>query len=573
MIQTRKRRWGRGMSMDIVLLQVGTSAGISSRGAADYRAPSPPTATNLATAFANIARARPGHPAVVTKAGAFSYDWMLRAADCVRRYLCTRPGYAAGARVALQLSNSPEYLAAYYGALLADCVVVPLPVSLEATRRQKVLELCQPDVLISRPEDFASHESNSATVKLKLPDNGAEEVSFSPPRRQNQDLAMLLFTSGSMGMPKGVMLSHRNLLANADSILHELPISPDDRTLAVLPFCHAFGNSVLQTHVLSGATLLLERAVTFPSSIVDALIEMGATSLSAVPETYGMLLKYGRLGERSLPDLRYMAVAGGELRHDLAEKIADLIAPASFHVMYGQSEATARLASLPYQQLRIRAGSIGKPIWGVELAVMDETGREILPGAVGMLCARGANVMLGYWQDAAATADTLTGDGWLRTGDLAHRDAEGFFYLHGRANLLVKVQGHRVHPAEIESVVEAHFPQTNAVAIPLVRGDETRFTLFLTSRDDRPIDVAKIREVCQSELPPYKLPLHYEVVSRFPLTSGHKIDRAALALLAPQNPRPAPLTVPTPSRETAERTQLGRGAGRTQPGNSKTQLR
>ena len=393
-----------------------------------------------------------------------------------------------------------------------------------------------------------------------------------PPRRQNDDLAMLLFTSGSMGMPKGVMLSHRNLLANAELILHELPICADDRTLAVLPFCHAFGNSVLQTHILSGATLLLERTLTFPSLIIDALRELGATSLSAVPEIYGMLLKYGRLGERPIPDLRYMAVAGGELRHDLAVKIADQIAPASFHVMYGQSEATARLASLPYQQLHIRAGSIGKPIWGVELAVMDATGREISLGAIGMLCARGANVMLGYWKDPTATADALTGDGWLRTGDLAHRDADGFFYLHGRANLLVKVQGHRVHPAEIESVVEAHFPQTNAVAIPVVRGDETRFTLFLAARDDRPIDVAKIRETCQLELPPYKLPLHYEVVSRFPLTSGHKIDRAALALLASQNPKPAPLTVPTPSPETAERSQRGRGTGRTQPGNSKTQL-
>jgi acyl-CoA synthetase (AMP-forming)/AMP-acid ligase II len=277
--------------------------------------------------------------------------------------------------------------------------------------------------------------------------------------------------------------------------------------------------------------------------IVEALRELKATSFSAVPEMYGMLLKYGGLGDQPLPALlRYMTVAGGELRHDLAVKIADRIAPASFHVMYGQSEATARLTSLPPQQLHIRRGSIGKPIWGVELAVMDEANRELPPGAVGMLCARGENVMLGYWQDPAATADVLPGDGWLRTGDLAHRDEEGYFYLHGRANLLVKVQGHRVHPAEIEGVVEAGFPQTCAVAIPVPRGDDTRFILFLAPRDDRPIDVAKIRETCQRELPAYKLPLHYEVVDRFPLTSGHKIDRAALALLIPRTLRPAALT-------------------------------
>jgi acyl-CoA synthetase (AMP-forming)/AMP-acid ligase II len=141
--------------------------------------------------------------------------------------------------------------------------------------------------------------------------------------------------------------------------------------------------------------------------------------------------------------------------------------------------------------------------------------------------------MLGYWQDKAATTDALNSDGWLRTGDLAHRDEDGFFYLDGRASLLVKVQGHRVHPAEIEGLVEADFPQTCAVAIPMARGDEVRFILFLTPRDDRPIDVMEIRAACQRELPAYKQPLHYEVLDRFPLTSGYKVDRAALALLIP----------------------------------------
>jgi acyl-CoA synthetase (AMP-forming)/AMP-acid ligase II len=469
---------------------------------------------------------------VATKTDIFTYDWILRAANCVRGYLCARTSHVPGARVALQLSNSPEYLAAFYGTLLADCVVVPLPISLEEHRRRQILELCQPELLITRLSDSNSQEPYSDAT-LSFPGSSSEKISFSPPRRQDHDLAMLLFTSGSMGTPKGVMLSHRNLLTNADSILRELPICVDDRALAVLPFCHAFGNSILQTHILSGATLLIDRALTFPSSIVEALRELKATSFSAVPEVYGMLLKYGQLGERPLPALRYMTVAGGELRYDLAAEIESRIRPASFHVMYGQSEATARLASLPPQQLHNRRGSIGRPIPGVELAVMDEANRELPAGTVGMLCARGENVMLGYWQDKAATTDALNSDGWLRTGDLAHRDEDGFFYLDGRASLLVKVQGHRVHPAEIEGLVEADFPQTCAVAIPMARGDEVRFILFLTPRDDRPIDVMEIRAACQRELPAYKQPLHYEVLDRFPLTSGYKVDRAALALLIP----------------------------------------
>ena len=518
--------------MDILLLQIDPAVGPSAKQGADYSGAV--TATNLGTCFSDVARARSTHPVVATRANTFSYSWIARAADQVRQYLSSRPGHVVGARVALQLPNSPEYVAAFYGALLADCVVVPLPVFLEERRRGLILELSQPDVLISTSADFNAPLQHSTPSTLRLAEKSGPWDSLPPPRRQNQDLAMLLFTSGSMGTPKGVMLSHRNLLANTDSILHELPIRADDRTLVVLPFCHAFGNSILQTHILSGATLLLDRGLAFPSSIVESLRDMEATSFSAVPEVYGMLLKYGRLGERPLPALRYMTVAGGELRHDLAEEIARRIKPASFHVMYGQSEATARLASLPPQQLHVRRGSIGRPISGVELAVMDESNRELSSNAVGMLCARGKNVMIGYWRDPAATADAIGSDGWLRTGDLAHQDEDGFFFLHGRASLLVKVQGHRVHPAEIEGLIEADFPQTAAVAIPTLRGDETRFVLFLAPRDDRSIDVEKIRAICQKELPPYKQPVHYEVIERFPLTSGYKIDRAALALLIPQ---------------------------------------
>jgi long-chain acyl-CoA synthetase len=518
--------------MDILLLQIDPALEPSAKTAAVYSGPA--DATNLGTCFSDVAESRLNHPAVATRASSFSYSWLARAANQVRRYLSSRPQHAAGTRVALQLPNSPEYVAAFYGTLLADCVVVPLPVSLEERRRIQILELAQPDVLISTPADFNAPQEHSTPSTLRLVEKNDARDPLPPPQRQNHDLAMLLFTSGSMGTPKGVMLSHRNLLANADSILHELPIRADDRTLAVLPFCHAFGNSILQTHILRGATLLLDRGLAFPSSIVESLHDMEATSFSAVPEVYGMLLKYGRLGERPLPALRYMTVAGGELRHDLAEEIARRIKPASFHVMYGQSEATARLASLQPQQLPVRRGSIGRPISGVELAVMDESNRELAANAVGMLCARGENVMLGYWRDPAATADAISPDGWLRTGDLAHRDDDGYFFLHGRASLLIKIQGHRVHPAEIEGLVEAEFPQTAAIAIPTLRGDETRFVLFLAPRDGRSIDVEKIRATCQKELPPHKQPVHYEMIDQFPLTSGYKIDRAALALLIPQ---------------------------------------
>jgi long-chain acyl-CoA synthetase len=512
--------------MDTVFLQIGPAGRQS--GAAVSSAAGPASSANLGLAFADVARARAAHPALETKSDTYSYDWVLRAAERVCRYLCARPGYSPGAHVALQLSNSPEYLAAFYGTLLADCVAVPLPVSLERLRRQKIHDLCQFDVLFTRREDNVVREDEAAVATLNLSETAGEENPRPAPRRQGRDLAMLLFTSGSTGEPKGVMLSHRNLLANANSVLGILPIGADDRALMIVPFCHALGNSVLQTHMLAGATLLLDRATAFPASIVDALRKMAATSFTATPEVYGMLLKYGRLEQQPLERLRYMAVAGGELRYAMAAKIAERIAPAKFHLMYGQSEATARLASLAPEDLHVRRGSIGKPIPGVELAVMSEGGHVLPPNAIGILCARGENVMLGYVQDSAATAEVLSGDGWLRTGDQAYRDEEGYFYLQGRANLLVKVQGHRVHPAEIEMVVEAGFPQVRAVALPVAQGDETRFALFLVPHGDQPIDAAAIRATCLRELPSYKVPVHFEVLDQLPLTPAYKVDRVAL---------------------------------------------
>lgn len=513
--------------MDTVVLQFGDDETPARVAAGGFAMPPLDGVAHLGLAFFDVARARSDHPAIGTEKGAFTYGWLLRAAESVRRYLCSRPDFTPGARVALKLANSPEYVAAYYGTLLADGVVVPLPVALEPLRLKQIEEACNPDILIA-PKNVAGEAA--ATVALIADSHG--DIPRPAPKRGRDDLAMLLFTSGSTGLPKGVMLSHGNLLSNTRSILHDLPINADERALVLLPFCHAFGNSILQTHMLAGATMVFAGALMFPATIPQAIAKFNATSFSGVPEVYGMLMKYGRLGEQAMPSLRYMSVAGGGLRHDLSMRMAELIAPAKFYVMYGQSEAAARLAVLPPDQLKVREGSIGRALSGVELAVLDENNHALPPGEAGMLCARGPNVMLGYWQDEPASAEALSG-GWLRTGDLARVDSDGYFYIEGRANLLVKVQGYRVHPAEIESVVEAAFPGVRAVAVPMQHAGETRFALFVSPQGGAAVDLANLRASCQRDLPSYKIPVHVEILEELPLTSGYKVDRAALTRRLP----------------------------------------
>ena len=474
-----------------------------------------------------LAAERATQPALIAGGQNVSFGTLRTAAWNVQQYLLSRDDFRPGTLVALRLENSPEYLAAFYGVLMADGVVVPLPSEIESVRWRQICHSCRPAVVISRPEDVNESIASDCAKTLDVVHPQSPDGAFPAALRGSQDLAVVLYTSGSTGTPKGVMLSHRNLLANAQSILDYLPIRGDDRALVVLPLYHAFGNSILQTHTLIGATLVLGDSLTFPISILQALQEHQATSFSAVPEVFAMLLRFARLAETRLPHLRYMSVAGGALQPGLALEIARGIAPAQFYVMYGQTEATARLSYLPPAELAQRWGSIGRGIPGVEMRVTDDRGAPVGAWRMGRLRVRGENVMLGYWRDPDATAELLQG-GWLDTGDLATVDEDGYIYLRGRSSLLVKIQGHRLHPLEVEEAVARHLPGAQVVVVPYQPDGVTRLALFLVPADGVPISEREIRRICSRELPPHKTPSEIQVLDQWPLNEARKVDRRAL---------------------------------------------
>jgi long-chain acyl-CoA synthetase len=484
-------------------------------------------ASNVAAAFWQT-NTENHHASLIVENHSLSPLALRTAAWNVRRYLLSHSDFRPGDLVVLRMENSAEYLAAFFGVLMADGVVVPLPPQIEEDRWLSICQSCRPSVVITRSEE---HETMGPSLRFVDLDLLADRL---PPdkdidvRRGDHDLAMVLYTSGSTGVPKGVMLSHRNLLANSQSILEYLPIDRSDRALAVLPWYHAFGNSILLTHSLIGATMVLAGSATFPMTIVQALKAHRATSLSAVPELYSMLLRFGSFDNVPLPDLRYMSVAGGALAPDLACQLADRIAPAAFYVMYGQTEATARLAYLPPEQLQRRSGSIGRAIPGVRLRVVDDADVEVAPGQTGRLMARGKNVMLGYWKEARRSAPWSQG-GWLDTGDLATVDEDGYFYLRGRRSLLVKIQGHRVHPLEIEEFLRRHFPGIQAAVIPYESVGATRLALLIVAGEKPTVDEQEIRRVCRDALPSYRIPSEIHWLDHWPLNGAGKIDRTALA--------------------------------------------
>jgi len=488
--------------------------------------------SHLGRAFAEIALNSSRRPAVVSDTGVVTYGDLLAAAGVLQQTLLAEDGIAPGDRVVLLLPNGPEYIAAFYGALLAGAVVVPLPPDVEARRLQHAISSTEARAVLTSKKVLRRRRQEPSVEPIELSLGTPAASPIEPclqPGSDEHAPAAIFFTSGSSGEPKGVTLTHRNLLSNAASIIEYLGITSNERALGLLPFYHAFGNSILQTHLLSGAAIVLAGSSMFPESILDAAETHGATSLSGVPDLFQTLMSRTSLGQRELPSLRYLSVAGGRLDPDQAQTLAFRASPAKLIIMYGQTEATARLSYLPAEEFESRYGSIGKGIPNVELEVVDERGQAVAPGETGEIRARGPNVMLGYWNDPVATAQAIRDD-WLYTGDLATIDADGFIYPQGRKSGLVKIAGFRVHPLEIEDFVRRESDVLEAIVVPFETGSlGTRFALFARpwEGDDR-VTVESLRSLCASRLPRHQVPEHIEVLNSLPLNDSHKVDRRAL---------------------------------------------
>ena len=494
---------------------------------------------SLGELFCDVATRHADRPAISNSVASWKYHSLLSAAQKISDQLQSCPEYQPGHRVILLVPNSIAYIAAFYGILMSGGVVVPLPANTERGTLQKILESTEAFYIISisqvlsRQPDLKGLQSDTICNDDEL---GAQNQTIHPKPAVTtaDDLAAIFFTAGSSGTPKGVMLSHSNLISNAQSIQEYLELKTDERSLCVLPFHHAFGNSVLQSHILLGSHLVLDGNALFPESIVKAAIFHRCTSLSAVPDLFRTLLERTSFKKADLSSLRYMSVAGGALPHAISVEISQCIAPARFYVMYGQTEATARLAYVPPEDLpELADGCIGRAIPGVILEVVDEKGRTTEPGTVGELRAKGANVMRGYWRDATETRKRIR-NGWLYTGDLATMDEAGWIILKGRRNALVKISGYRVHPVDLEEFALRSFPISQAVAVPYESKDVgTRLALYikLNSKADQ-ISVSEMNAICRKNLPRQMVPDFIKIVESFPLNHALKIDRSQLSVSA-----------------------------------------
>lgn len=455
-----------------------------------------------------------------------------------------------GDRVVLALDNSIDQVAAYFGAMRAGGIAVPLPAGPRSDRLVPAVVDCVPRVCVLDPATLRSLPPDSPVrrvpVLLSLGSWGAG-VEPPPPIRpievelaaasgapeqaegSDEDLAAIIYTSGSTGEPRGVMLSHRNFVANARSIVSYLGLTSSDRAMCVLPFYYVYGLSVLHTHVTVGASIVIENRFVFPNVVLNAMQAHEVTGFAGVPSTFALLLHRSNLDAVTLPSLRYVTQAGGNMP---PQKITEWLARgprASFFVMYGATEAAARLTYVPPRVLERKLGSIGVPIPGVTMTIVQEDGTVAPPGAVGELVAHGDNIARGYWKSPTDTADRF-GPLGFRTGDLGYRDDEGFLFLVGRRHDMIKVGANRVGAKEIENVLHEHQAVAEAavVAAPHDLNGEVPIA-FVTLNTPLADAERELQAHCARRLAAYKVPLRVVAEGDLPrLAETGKVDKRTL---------------------------------------------
>ena len=374
----------------------------------------------------------------------------------------------------------------------------------------------------------------AASASLVLEDGRVDPEMGAAPPPPEPDLrpespALILYTSGSTGRPRGVVQTFRNVEANTRAIAEYLGLGAEDRALVILPLYYCYGRSVLQTHLFAGASLYLDNRFAFPRVVLQAIASEECTGFAGVPLTFEIIRRQVDVAAMAFPRLRYLTQAGGAMAPETIAWVRQAFHPARLFVMYGQTEATARLSYLPPERAEDKRGSIGVPIPGVELRVVDDAGRELATGATGHLVARGGNVALGYLDEPEETATILRG-GWLWTGDLASRDADGFFFHQGRSKEILKIGGHRVSPIEIEQVVARHPDVLEAAVIGVsddLKGEVP--TAFVVRRAGATLSDDELRRFCHEQMPPWKVPVKFTLVESLPRNEAGKLLRAELA--------------------------------------------
>ncbi|MCB1859366.1 MAG: acyl-CoA ligase (AMP-forming), exosortase A system-associated [Gammaproteobacteria bacterium] len=525
------------------------------------------------------AAATPDHTALYYRDRQLSYAEVWRQIT-VFSTAVTHIGLQRGDRIATYLPKCPECVASLFGTSHAGGAFVPVNPVLKARQVAHILKDCGARILITSGERLKilaaaladchelravilTNSTHSIGLPAELPEiHYWSEICTSgadTPHRQtiDTDMAAILYTSGSTGHPKGVVLSHLNMMTGARSVSQYLGNNHRDRLLAVLPFSFDYGLSQLTTAFLVGGSVVLMDYLQ-PLDVIRATVEYGVTGLAAVPPLWNQLAALDWPVEAA-QSLRYITNSGGSMPRATTAKLSNSLPDTEIFLMYGLTEAF-RSTYLPPSQVKIRPDSIGKAIPNAEVMVIREDGVECRPGETGELVHRGSLVALGYWNDPIGTAarfrpapgqpqELPLTEIAVWSGDQVRLDEEGYLYFVTRKDEMIKTSGYRVSPNEIEDVVLSSGLVSEAVVLGVLHGELGQGILLIAQGVAGEQDESRLLAYCAKELPNYMVPHKLLFVERIPRNQNGKFDRKRLSeqyrhiLLDAQNPQQGPLGV------------------------------
>lgn len=433
-------------------------------------------------------------------------------------------------QVIILSENSVFQITAYLSILKSGNICVPLNPVIENENLNQILNRTSANYAFVSKRYKEKYKSFGFTILDDDFIKSAELEIYAPDLSnefEDQRLAEIIFTSGSTGDQKGVLLTHKNIIANTRSIIDYLRLSSEDTVEVVLPFYYCYGLSLLHTHLKVGGSIVMNNNFIFIGSVLNDINKYKCTGFAGVPSHYQILLRKTRDFKTSkFPSLRYVTQAGGKLHVTFINEFVAAFPEIEFFVMYGQTEATARLSYLSPEKLLEKNGSIGKGIPGVILRVVDENGDIIAPGQTGEIIAKGDNIMQGYLNDPEDSAKALK-DGWLYTGDLAQVDEDGYIFIQSRKKEIIKVGGVRISPQEIEEVIVS-YPGVIGCSVDSIPdellGEAVRATIFINEDEKDSFSEDLIKKYCALKLSINKLPKIILFETKLPFNaSGKKV--------------------------------------------------
>jgi len=435
-----------------------------------------------------------------------------------------------GARLLFVGNNSLEYVRAYFAAHLAGHTTVEASPFESPETLQGIVAESRPWGLHTDQPDLAARLGLPLAESLEGPKGqvGPPGIASDARGHGTADLASIVYTSGTTGRPKGVMLSQGNLLAVTDSILDYLKLTADDRYCLVLPLYHTYAKSILHTSVQVAASIRLCDNIKNIAAWLRVLADERITVMGVVPFHIQLLLRWGRLDDYDLSALRTVTVSGAALHPDRITDFCRALPHVRFFFMYGLTESSTRAFYLPPEARERKRGSVGVPIKGVQVAIRDDAGHDLPVGAEGVIHLRGPNIMQGYFNAPEMTADMLR-DGWLWTGDVGRLDEDGFLFITGRKKDIINCAGERIAAREIEEALEGHpnVVEAAVLGVPDTLLGESVWAFVVEREAHR--DAETLKQWCLQRLSHHKVPRAYRFVEALPKTPSGKVKKALLA--------------------------------------------